>query len=427
MGVLRLNNTDVQRSLYEKHESQVRSYCRLIPYELTKATNSYVHTSAGTRYIDFFSGCGALNYGHNDPDMRNALIEYIAGNGIAHSLDFYSESKGAFIKEFADKILRPRSLDYKIQFTGPTGTNAVEAALKLARKITGRLNVVAFTNSFHGVSLGSLSATGNQHHRNVAGIALSGVSRAPYADYFGREVDTLPWLEQMLSDPSSGIDPPAAIIVETVQGEGGLNCASAEWLRRLRALATRHGALLIVDDVQAGCGRTGSFFSFEFSEIVPDIVVLAKSLSGFGIPLAAVLIRPEHDVWQAAEHNGTFRGNNHAFVTARLAVAKFWSDGDFSASIESKSRAVGAVLDSLQHRTGRLRKGRGLMQGLRCLKAESAAKIQERCLEAGLLLERSGPHDEVLKLMPPLTIEDEVLEEGLSRFSEAVLSVRDDS
>lgn len=172
--------------------------------------------------------------------------------------------------------------------------------------------------------------------------------------------------------------------------------------------------------MQAGCGRTGTFFSFESSGIVPDMVVLAKSLSGFGLPLAVVLLLPEHDAWRAAEHNGTFRGNNHAFVTARVAILKFWSSGVFPAAIESRSRVIESTLDSLQDRTGWLRKGRGLMQGLLCPTPEAAAAAQDRCVEAGLLLERCGPHDEVLKLMPPLTIEPEVLREGLSRFADAV-------
>ncbi|WKU03686.1 diaminobutyrate--2-oxoglutarate transaminase [Micromonospora sp. HUAS LYJ1] len=408
------------RSVYETVESEVRYYSRLVADELTTARNAYVQAASGTRYIDFLSGCGALNYGHNDPDMKDALLRYVAGDGIAHSLDFHSTSRRAFLEAFTEVILKPRALDYKIQFTGPTGTNAIEASLKLARKVTGRLNVIAFTNSFHGVSLGALSATSDQSKRSAAGLPLSGVTRTPYPGYFGPNVDTIAWLDRILSDPSSGIDPPAAILVEVVQGEGGLNTASPEWLRRLRALATQHGALLIVDDVQAGCGRTGTFFSFESSGIVPDMVVLAKSLSGFGLPLAVVLLLPEHDAWRAAEHNGTFRGNNHAFVTARVAILKFWSSGVFPAAIESRSRVIESTLDSLQDRTGWLRKGRGLMQGLLCPTPEAAAAAQDRCVEAGLLLERCGPHDEVLKLMPPLTIEPEVLREGLSRFADAV-------
>ncbi|MCF1469276.1 diaminobutyrate--2-oxoglutarate transaminase [Agrobacterium vitis] len=409
--------------IYNIYESNVRSYCVAFPSEYKTAKNAKLFMDSGQEYIDFLAGCGSLNYGHNDPDMKQALLDYIAGDGIAHSLDLHTEAKRAFITLFATKILIPRGLDYKIQFTGPTGANAVEAALKLARKVTGRSNVIAFTNGFHGVSLGALAATGNSENRQAAGLELSGVTRFPYDGYFGSQFNTCLWLERMLSDPSSGVDAPAAFIVEVVQGEGGLNVASSAWLRRLRELADKHGALLIIDDIQAGCGRTGTFFSFEPSQIVPDIVVLAKSFSGFGLPLSAILIGREFDVWNPAEHNGTFRGNNHAFVAASVAISKFWSDDSFAASIAKKTASVELVLNDLQKQTGWRRKGRGLMQGLETPSRAASSAIRQLCFQNGLLLEACGPHDEVLKLVPPLTIESELLDEGLSRFTDAVLTV----
>jgi len=412
-----------EAQVYEELESNVRSYCRFFPFELATAKNATISLSSGKEYIDFLSGCGSLNYGHNDDDLKDALLTYIAGNGIAHSLDFHSASKRLFIETFNEKILIPRKMEYKIQFTGPTGANAVEAALKLARKVTGRTNVIAFTNGFHGVSLGALSLTGNGSHRVAAGITLSGVTRAPFDGYFGQQFNTLHWLDKMLGDPSAGIDKPAAFILEVVQGEGGLNVASPAWLKALRALASRHGALFIVDDVQAGCGRTGTFFSFEQAEIAPDIIVLAKSLSGFGLPFSAVLIAPEYDLWEPGEHNGTFRGNNHAFVTARAAIDKFWSDDGFSNLVAEKIKILDGALAKLQSVTGWASKGRGMMQGLRCSSYEIAADIRSRCAKNGLLLELCGPSDEVLKLMPPLTIENSLLNDGLERFSDAVLSV----
>lgn len=409
--------------LYDRYESNVRSYCRSFPVEFVCAENATLVAASGERYIDFLSGCGSLNYGHNDPDMKQALLAYISSNGIAHSLDLHTQAKNAFISAFVKYILKPRRLDYKIQFTGPTGTNAVEAALKLARKVTGRANIIAFTNGFHGVSLGALAASGNGDNRRAAGVALSGVTRMPYDGYYGDGTDTIDWLDRMLSDPSSGIDAPAAFIVEAVQGEGGLNAASKVWLGQLRRLADDHGALLIIDDVQAGCGRTGTFFSFEDAEIVPDIVILAKSLSGFGLPLAAILMRRECDVWQTGEHNGTFRGNNHAFVTAAVMINKFWASDDFDVVMKDKSASVETVLTALLEKTGWQQRGRGLMRGVRCPSKEIAAQIRDRCFRNGLILEMCGPHDEILKLMPPLTIEKDALENGLSRFSEAVLAV----
>ena len=248
------------------------------------------------------------------------MIDYLAGDGIAHALDMFTGVKRDFLTAFDELVLRPRGLGHRVQFTGPTGANAVEAALKLARKVTGRTNVIAFTNAFHGVSLGALSATANGHHRMGPEQGLNGITRMPFDGYLGDDFDSSDLLARMLDDPSGGIDAPAAIVLETVQGEGGLNTASPGWLRRVAAIAARHGALLIIDDVQAGCGRTGPFFSFENLGVTPDLVVLSKSLSGFGLPMAVLLIRPRWDAWTPGDHNGTFRGNGHAFVTATAAL-----------------------------------------------------------------------------------------------------------
>ena len=323
--------------VFERRESAVRSYCRSFPTVFSTAENATLRDTEGREYIDFLAGCSALNYGHNDPDMKAALIDHIAGNGITHALDMYSDAKAAFLEAFETLILGPRGMDYRVMMPGPTGTNAVEAALKLARKVTGRKNVIAFTNGFHGMTLGALACTCNAGKRGGAGgVSLCDVSRMPYEGAFGPDVDTLAQIGMLLDNPSSGIDAPAAFIVETVQGEGGLNAASTEWLQGIEKLARKHGALLIVDDIQAGCGRTGGFFSFDGMGIEPDIIPLAKSLSGYGLPFAVDLIKPEHDIWKPAEHNGTFRGNTHAFVTGRVALEKFWSDGSFLAEVKDK-------------------------------------------------------------------------------------------
>ena len=266
-------------ALYERLESRVRSYSRAMPRQFARAEGSWMYDSQGGRYLDFLSGCSTLNYGHNHAALKEALLDYINGDGIAHSLDLHTDAKSAFLEEFERTILKPRNLRYKAMFTGPTGTNAVEAALKLARKLTGREHIIAFTNGFHGMTLGALACTGNSGKRGGAGIPLAHVSHEPYDGYFGPDVNTADLLEQRLNDPSSGLDAPAAILLETVQGEGGLNVASREWLQQVARIAKEHGALLIVDDIQAGCGRTGSFFSFEGMGIDPDVVTLAKSLS----------------------------------------------------------------------------------------------------------------------------------------------------
>ena len=388
---------------------------------LTSARGSVVRDATGREYIDFLANAGALNYGHNDPDLKAALIEYVANDGIAASLDLHTTAKSAFLTAFEELILLPRGLDYRVQFTGPTGANAVEAALKLARKVTGRSNVIAFTNAFHGVSAGALAATANSHHRMGPEQGLHGVTRMPYDGYFGDAVDTAELIAAMLHDPAGGIDPPAAILLETVQGEGGLNVASPRWLGRMAALAREHDALLIVDDIQAGCGRTGSFFSFEGQGITPDLVVLSKSLSGFGLPMSVVLIRPDLDQWSAGEHNGTFRGNNHAFVTATAALTKFWADDGLVRDIARRSDLIQARLTDIAAKAHAARvKGRGMMQGVDLGTGLHAGAVRTRCVEQGLLIECAGPWDEVVKVMAPLTTPDDVLTRGLDIIAEAV-------
>lgn len=404
-------------------ESNVRSYCRRTDDELATALGSFISTAQGSSYLDFLSGCGSLNYGHNDPDMKQALVDYIAGNGVTLSLDFHSSAKTAFMNAFNELILQPRKLNYVMQFTGPTGANAVEAAIKLARKKTGRTNVIAFTNGFHGCTLGALSLTANQHHRQSSEALLSGVTRMPYDGYHGANVDSADILESMLNDPSSGVSPPAAIVFECIQGEGGLNTASAEWAKKIERIARKHGSLIIVDEIQTGCGRSGSFFAFEQLGIKPDMVTLAKSLSGYGLPMAMVLLKPELDVWEPGEHNGTFRGNNHAFVTATVALKKFWSDDSFQKSIREQSEHVAIALNQLAERFDLTVKGKGMMVGLSFDNPADCADVIQQCYDAGLVVESTGPRDEVLKVMPPLTTSTAEIAQGLNIISDAVAAV----
>lgn len=406
--------------IYDRRESKVRSYSRSMPRQFGKAQGPWIHDSEGGRYLDFLSGCSSLNYGHNHPVLKAALMDYITSDGVTHALDLHTDAKSAFLQTFEEVILEPRGLDYRVMFTGPTGTNAVEAAIKLARKVTGRELVVAFTNGFHGMTLGALACTGNAGKRGGAGVPLSHVSHEPFDGYYGDEVDTADLLEQRLADPSSGLDAPAAFLVETVQGEGGLNAARPEWLRRIAALAKKHGALMIVDDIQAGCGRANGFFSFEGMGFTPDIVTLAKSLSGMGLPFALTLMRPDLDVWSPGEHNGTFRGNNHAFVTATAALREFWGDPAFSDAVARRGAILERRLDRIAERHGLTTRGRGMMRGINVGSGDVAGEITSTCFAAGLIIETSGAHDEIVKVLAPLTIEDAVLEAGLDILEEAV-------
>lgn len=408
-----------QFAAYDLLESSVRSYSRRTPVMFSRASGHRLFSKDGIEYADFLCGSGALNYGHNDPDMKAALIEYVSADGLAVGLDFYFEAKAAFLEAFDELVMKPRGQHYKLQFVGPTGTNAVEAAIKLARKFTGRANVVSFTNGYHGCTLGALSTTGNASYRSGSQWQLGQVYRMPFDGYM-EGLDTAELLDRLMSDPSSGVDNVAAIILECIQGEGGLNAATPQWLKQVAEIARSHEALLIVDEIQAGCGRSGAFFSFESAGIRPDIITMAKSLSGFGLPLAMVLIRPDVDVWEPAEHTGTFRGNAAAFVTGTVALRKFWADERLTRQTLRHEQEIAERLAALTERHDCRRKGRGMMQGLQFSDKQTAARVQSLCLERRLLVESCGPSGEVIKLLPPLTIAESSLNLGLSVLADAL-------
>jgi diaminobutyrate-2-oxoglutarate transaminase len=413
-------------SVFDDLESEVRSYCRSWPVVFDTAEGAHLTDVDGRTFLDFFAGAGALNYGHNPDELKGPLLDYLARGGITHGLDMFTAAKAEFLQTFEEIVLRPRGLDYKVQFPGPTGANAVESALKLARKVTGRESVINFTNAFHGMTLGALSVTGNSMKRGGAGIPLVHATPMPFDNYFDGTVPDFLWFEKLLGDAGGGLNEPAAVIVETVQGEGGINPARAEWLRGLADLCRRHDILLIVDDVQMGVGRTGPFFSFEIAGIEPDIVCLSKSISGYGLPMALTLIKPEYDQWAPGEHNGTFRGNNPAFVTATAALRTFWADDALERATIVKGERVEAALQELSGASQAvelLPKGRGLARGLAFSQPELASKACAAAFERGLLMETSGPNDEVMKIMPPLTITEAELDEGLAVVGEAVRAV----
>ncbi|HLR77464.1 MAG TPA: diaminobutyrate--2-oxoglutarate transaminase [Burkholderiaceae bacterium] len=403
--------------IFDRMESEVRGYIRSFPVVFQRAHGSVLTDEAGKDYIDFFSGAGTLNYGHNNPVFKQSLIDYLNDDGVVHGLDMATSAKKQFLETVDEVLLKPRNMEYVLQFTGPTGTNAVEAALKVARQVKKRENIIAFTHGFHGVSGGSLAATANSKFRDAAGVPLGNVTFVPFDGYFGPDVDTMKWLERMLDDPSSGMDHPAAVIVETVQGEGGVNVASERWLKKLARLCRQFDMLLIVDDIQVGCGRTGNFFSFEEAGIQPDIITLSKSLSGYGLPMSLVLIRPELDIWNPGEHSGTFRGNNMAFVTATRALREYWTDGTLASETRRKGALARERLQAMARdypAAGLRVRGRGLIQGLSSTShPKLAGLIAERAFRHGLIIETSGARDEVLKVLPALTITDEQLMQGL--------------
>ena len=330
--------------IFEEWESEVRGYIRLFPTTFDAARGSLLIGEDGSEYIDFFAGAGTLNYGHNNPLLKQALLDYIERDGIIHALDLATRAKREFHRDVSRSGSHPRGLRYKLQFTGPTGANATEAAIKVARLATGRTNLIAFTRGYHGLSLGALATTAARQYRAAAGVPLDNVTFAPLRA--GTSVRTSTPLSSWRSNSkthraaSTGLRPSSS---RAFKAKAGSTSRAPGWLRRLAALAAQHEIPLIIDDIQAGCGRSGDFFSFEQSGIRPDIVVLSKSLSGYGLPMSLVLISPELDVWEPGGHTGTFRGNNLAFVGATAALRTYWADEDFG--IETKRRVGAARAD----------------------------------------------------------------------------------
>lgn len=406
--------------IFEKKESQVRSYCRKYPVEFKKAKNAELFSVDGGRYIDFLAVAGSMNYGHNNPEIKSAIMNYLADDNIINALDMYTEAKEEFLTVFDSEILKPRGLDYKVMCCGPTGTNAVEAALKLARKNTKRTEIIAFSGAFHGMSLGSLAMTTDRTSREGAGVPLEHVTFVPYD---GTNLDSISYIRWILDDDHSGIEKPAAIVLETLQAEGGINPASVEWLREIRKLCDEYGILMIVDDIQVGVGRTGHFFSFERAGIVPDMVVLSKSISGFGMPMSILLMKPELDIFRPAEHNGTFRGNQLSFIGGTAGV-KYFNKYKLDEEVRRKGEIIREYIEKeilpLDERLSL--RGMGLIWGIDFseIDCKLALEAVHKGFERHLIMEVAGRKDSVVKLMPPLTIEDDVLAEGLAIVREAV-------
>lgn len=412
--------------VFEEKESQVRSYCRHFPVLLDKAVNAELFTADGKRYLDFLAGAGAINYGHNNPYIKKAILDYLSEDNILHALDLFTVAKQDFLKAFDEIILKPKGLDYKIMCCGATGTNAVEAALKLARKNTKRQHVIAFHGAFHGMTTGALACTGERYAREGAGIALDNVTFAPYSHQLGGWKQSLDYLNYLLADDHSGVPIPAAIILETIQAEGGINVADVEWLRGIREICDKYGILMIVDDIQVGNCRSGHFFSFERAGIVPDLVTLSKSISGLGMPMSLLLMRPQYDIFGPAEHNGTWRGNQLAFVGAKAGF-EYYRDHHMEDVVAKKEAIIKEFMEKeILPIDSRLKvRGMGMVWGIdfAAIDANLSKEAMHACLDRGMIIERAGSFDCVLKLLPPLTIPENQLKEGLQIIKESVKQV----
>ena len=409
-----------EKEVFEKYESEVRSYCRVFTEVLDYAKESIIKDTNGKEYIDFFCGAGAVNYGHNNDYIKEKVIKYLQDDRIMHALDMSTKAKKDFIEYFEEEILKERNLNYKIQFPGPTGTNAIEAALKLARKVKKRNNIWCLMGCFHGMTLGSLALTSDKESRQGAGVSLENVTHIP-APYMFKDLDTIDYMQTILDDDHSGIEKPAAIIIETVQAEGGIWVFEKDYLQRLRKLCDDNDILLIVDDVQVGNARTGTFFSFERANIVPDMVTLSKSIGGYGMPFALTLIKPELDIWAPGEHNGTFRGNQLAMVASKAGL-EFMKQNHIEEKVRQKGEIVKEFLEKeIKPINSNIEiRGIGLIWGIETHNETIAKKISTDCFKSGLIVERAGRNNSVVKIMPPLTIDEETLLKGLNILKQNV-------
>lgn len=408
---------DNKKEIFNRYESNVRSYCRAFPAVFYKAKGSIITDLDNKEYIDFFCGAGSVNYGHNNDYIKEKLIKFLENDGFMHALDMMTEAKADFIEYFQKNVLEPRNMDYKILFPNPTGTNAIEAALKLARKYTGRTDIWCLMGCFHGMTLGSLALTSDADSRKGAGVPLNNVVHIP-APYMFENLDTIEYMETLITDDHSGYEKPAALVIETVQAEGGIHVMSNEYLQKVRAFCDKHEILLIIDDIQVGCARTGTYFSFERAGIQPDIFVMAKSIGGCGLPFALTLTKAEYDVFTPGEHNGTFRGNQMAIVAAKAGL-EYMLEHKVEDEVKRKEALVRDFLEKNVPSQFKIR-GIGLIWGIEVGTTELCAKVTSKCFENGLIIEKAGRGNNVVKIMPPLVIDDETLIKGLTIVVDAI-------
>lgn len=417
-------------------ESAARTYARALPIVPVRARGLTIEGADGRRYLDCLSGAGTLALGHNHPVVLDAIRKVLDSEAPLHVLDLATPVKDAFVTELFRSLPGDLATRARVQFCGPAGTDAVEAALKLVRRATGKQNVLAFTGAYHGMTAGALDVSGAATEVRAARLPYPQDYRCPFG-VGGEEGARLAarLTESYLSDPKSGIPAPAGLILEPVQGEGGVHPAPDTWLRRMRELTSEHGIPLIADEVQTGVGRTGAFWAVEHSGVVPDVMVLSKAIGG-SLPLAVVVYREELDVWEPGAHAGTFRGNQLAMAAGTATLAYVREHGLAQRAGVLGARMLGDLrtLAEPYPWVGDVR-GRGLMLGVELVDPEGhrgdssgpppadpsrALAVRRECLHRGLIVELGGRHSAVVRLLPPLTLTDEQASAVLDRFGEAL-------
>ncbi|MFE1578718.1 diaminobutyrate--2-oxoglutarate transaminase family protein [Streptomyces fradiae] len=432
----------------ERRESSARTYASTLPVAPVHAAGAVVTGADGRTYLDCLSGAGTLALGHNHPATVAALTSLLASGAPLHTLDMITPQKDAFSGELLRRLpggLRDRA---RLHFCSPAGTDAVEAALKLARHATGRRGVVAFTGAYHGMTLGASAVSGPPRMSGAVGADGVPVTRLPYpyglrcpfgtgdAERSGELSARL--LEGLLTDPSSGVGTPAAVILEVVQGEGGVVEGPDRWLREVRRVTEEHGVVLVVDEVQTGVGRTGRFWACERAGVTPDVLVTSKAVGG-GLPLALIAYRPELDTWRPGHHTGTFRGNTLAMVAGEIALRTVAEEQLAERALKLGERITRGLREvaACDPGLGEVR-GRGLMIGAELVDRDGAPDrygvppgdpvraraVRAACLERGLILELGGRDDTVVRLLPPLVLTDEQADSVVERLAAALESTR---
>ncbi|MEV6792312.1 diaminobutyrate--2-oxoglutarate transaminase family protein [Streptomyces sp. NPDC051320] len=417
-------------------ESAARTYARSLPIVPVRARGLTIEGADGRRYLDCLSGAGTLALGHNHPAVLEAIKKVIDSGAPLHVLDLATPVKDAFITELFETLPRHFADQARVQFCGPAGTDAVEAALKLVRTATGRSGILTFTGAYHGMTAGALAVSGGAPDVRVTRLPYPQDYRSPFGVGGERGVDLAArWTESLLDDPKGGVLPPAGMILEPVQGEGGVIPGPDSWMRRMREITAARSIPLIADEVQTGVGRTGAFWAVEHSGIVPDVMVLSKAIGG-SLPLAVIVYRSELDVWDPGAHAGTFRGNQLAMAAGAATLAYVRENRLAERAATLGARIIGRLqgLAADHPSIGDVR-GRGLMIGLEIVDREAgdptatepppadaarATAVQRECLARGLIVELGGRHSSVVRLLPPLTLTDEQAEAVLDRLADAL-------
>ena len=427
-------------------ESSARSYPRKFPIALAKAKGCWVEDVEGKRYLDFLNGAGTLALGHNNDEVNQAMVDLIQSGAPLHALDIMTPTKEMFLENLFS-ILPPEFAERaKVQFCSPSGTDATDAAIKLCKTATGRGTVIAFSGGYHGMGHGPMALTGNCTAKNHVQNIMPGVQFMPYPYSYrcpmgiGGEAGTracIAYLERLLKDPESGVTKPAAIILEPIQGEGGVVPAPVEFLQAVRRITKELGIPMICDEIQCGMGRTGKVFAFEHAGIIPDVILISKAIGGTQ-PLAVVVYDKDLDTWGPGAHAGTFRGNQLAMVAGTVVLKKL-QDPAFLADVTRKGKILEEGLLKLKDEVSIIAdvRGKGLMLGIEFIDpngpkdvmghpvpgGEVALKVQRRCLEYWLIMEKGGRNGSVMRCLCALNIADDEIKTALSIFEKAVKEV----